>query len=557
MACEARDGTVLRADVYRPSADGDFPVLLLRTPYDKSNDGYKAQGTGLAERGYIVVFQDVRGRHASDGEFMPGFYSADVKDDVDGYDAVEWAARLPGSNGRVGTFGNSYDGWTQWELAHTQPPSLKTMFASGIVANLLRRELGGVLRLGRVLTWSVNNLSVDAARRSESHFAPDTTLQADTLWIERDRSKWLWYLPLMDISDEAMPGMGRHWRRWLKDHTSDHFGFEEKHKRIGVPVLSQTGWYDQQVNTIDQFTGMMANGATSLARANQRLIVGPWTHTNRALDRRVGDIDFGPNAVRNFFEIADAWFGKWLKDRQTEADEWPPIQLFVMGANTWRSETEWPLARTSYTDFYLHSGGNANSNFGDGTLSREPPGDEAEDTYVYDPRDPLMTLYTPPGQHEPRDQRALDGRRDLLVYQTAPLEEPIEVTGPITVKLHAATSAPDTDWIAKLIDVWPDGFGQELSHGIVRARYRESHENPTLIEPGRVYEYVIELNPTSNLFREGHRIRVDISSSDFPNFDRNHNVGRNDYEDPELATARQTVLHSSSHPSRIVLPVIP
>jgi putative CocE/NonD family hydrolase len=228
-----------------------------------------------------------------------------------------------------------------------------------------------------------------------------------------------------------------------------------------------------------------------------------------------------------------------------------------MGANKWRGENEWPIARTVYTDFYLHSAGHANTPAGDGMLSSEPSQDEPSDEYRYDPRDPVMTLYTPEGQHEPQDQRGLDGRHDILVYASPPIEDPIEVTGPITMKLWAASSARDTDFIVKLLDVWPNGFTQELCHGIVRARYRESFDQPSLIEPDRAYEYTIQVNPTSNLFKAGHRIRVDISSSDFPNFDRNHNTGGNDYAEVTLMTARQTIFHDQARPSRIILPIIP
>ncbi len=552
-----RDGTVLRADAYRPAMSGEFPVLLCRTPYNKERDTHVELGQGLAERGYVAVIQDVRGRYGSDGEFQPGFYSAEHTDSEDGYDSVEWAAGLPWSTGKVGTFGGSYSGWTQWELAHTRPPHLVTMLPAGIAANLLDREMSGVLRTGRVVWWTVNTLSPDTGKRLGVPYSPETPDKADNLWLERDRSKWLWYLPLSEIPDDAMPGMGAHLRRWLRDHASDHFGFLDKHKDVDVPVLSVTGWYDQQIGTIKQFTGMVKNGMTEHARSNQRLIVGPWTHTVTGMNQRLGDMDFGPEAVRDYFQIADDWFAYWLKGESRGVEEWPPIQLFVMGANAWRGEQEWPLARTRYTDFYLHSGGSANTPGGHGVLAAEPPGDESTDEYVYDPRDPVMTLFTQPGQYEPHDQRALDGRRDVQVFSTPPLAEPMEVTGPITVKLWAGSSARDTDFVVKLMDVHPDGFVQELCHGIIRARYRDSLENPTLIEPGEVYEYTIQVNPTSNLFRQGHRIRLDVTSSDFPNFDRNHNTGGNDYSESTMAAATQTIYHDRNRPSRIILPVIP
>ena len=547
VGAEMRDGTVLRADVYRPDAPGTYPVLLQRTPYSKDGENCVEQGHRLAERGYVVVQQDVRGRYRSDGEFQPGFFSADHRDAEDGYDTVEWAAGLPWSTGKVGTFGGSYCGWTQWELAHTRPPHLAAMIPSAIAANLLDREMSGVLRLGRILWWSVNTLAPDVRRRLRDESGPTTTDEAERLYLERDRNKWLWHLPLAEIPDEILSGVGRHWRRWLADHASDHFGFLERHGDVGVPALTTTGWYDQQIGAIRNFTGMRANGMTEEAKSGQRLIVGPWSHTTDFSSSQVGELDFGPETVRDFYQMADDWFGHWLKGESTGVEEWPPVQLFVMGANRWRAEEDWPLARAEYTDYYLHGGGG---------LSPSAPPDGPPDSYDYDPRDPVMTLYSPPGQQEPQDQRALDGRRDILVYETDPVEEPIEVTGPVTVHIWAASSARDTDFVVKLMDVWPDGFVQELCYGIVRARYRESFASPSLIEPGRTYEYTIQVNPTSNLFRRGHRIRLDVSSSDFPNFDRNHNTGGDDYSESTLVTARQTIYHDRERPSRVVLPVI-
>ena len=551
-----RDGTVLRADVRRPDVRGKFPTLLRRSPYNKDSEGAAEMAQRLAERGYVVVDQDVRGRYASDGEFLPGFYSADHNDSEDGYDSVEWSAGLPWSNGRVGTFGGSYAGWTQWELAHTRPPHLTAMVPHAIAANLLDRELSGVLRLGRVLWWSVNTLAPDVRRRAAEQWGPWDVQEADRLWIERDRIKWLWHLPLMEIPDDVMFGIGRHFRRWLEDHASDHFGFLQKHDQVDVPALTVTGWYDQQIGAIKNFTGMVENGMTEHARQNQRLIVGPWTHT-ADLSNRVGELDFGPEGRRDFVEITDQWYRRWLYGDGGDVEDWPPVQLFIMGANRWRAEREWPLARTAYTDFYLHSRGHANTPAGDGLLSTDTPGEQPPDEYVYDPRDPVMTLYSPPGQHEPQDQRALEGRRDILVYSTPPLETPIEVTGPVTLKLWASTSATDTDFVAKLLDVWPNGFVQEVCYGIVRGRYRDSYDSPSLLRPGQVYEFTVRLNPTGNLFRRGHRIRLDVSSSDFPNFDRNHNTGGNDYAEATLVSASQSVFHDAARPSRLVLPIIP
>ena len=552
-----RDGHVLRADVYRPDVDGKFPVILERTPYNKGADRFREKGSKLAERGFLYVVQDVRGRYGSDGEFMPGFFSGDHMDDVDGYDTVEWAASLPWSTGKVGTTGGSYDGWTQLELAHTRPPHLNAIMPQLICANLLDREMSAVLRLGRVLWWSINTLAPDQRVRDNAPTGPRTTDEAEELFLTRDRSKWYWYLPLLEIPDDAMFGIGPHWRKWLSDHATDHFGFEAKHRSMAVPALTQTGWYDQQVMSIKNFTGLKENAATELARNNQYLIVGPWTHDGTDWPTRLGDMDFGSEAHLDYYDITSQWYRRWLHDEEDAIADWPRVRIFVMGDNTWRDEEDWPLARTRYVPYYLHSEGGAASVSGDGTLSEEPPGDEPVDEYVYDPRDPVMTLYQQRGQHEPLDQRALDDRRDILRFATPPLRQEVEVTGHIRLKLYAASTARDTDFVAKLLDIWPNGFAQELCYGIVRARYRESFENPSLIEPGTVFEYDIAINPTSNVFKPGHRIRLDVSSSDFPNFDRNHNTGGNDYADATLVAARQTVFHDAARPSHVILPVIP
>lgn len=552
-----RDGTSLQSDVYLPHGKGPFPTLLCRTPYDKGRDIHVEMATKFAERDYLAIVQDVRGRYESDGKFQPGFFSAQHLDSGDGYDTVQWASQLPWSDGKVGTFGNSYCGWTQWELAHTRPPNLRAMLPQGIAANLLDRELSGVIRLGRILWWTINTLAPDERRRAQDPSSLHTTAAAEQQWNDQDRHKWLWHLPLNDIPDSVMFGMGAHYRSWLMNHTTDFFRFTEKHRDVSVPALSTTGWYDQQIGTIKQFTNMRQHGKTRQARENQYLIIGPWSHTSTDWRRSLGDVDFGPNAEKNYYEIADQWFRCWLRGERNEVAKWPPIRIFVMGANQWRDESEWPLRRTAFTDYFFHSGGSANTVSGNGELSQKPPQKEPQDTYVYDPRDPVMTLFTPNGQHEPRDQGALDRRQDVLQYRTPPLTENLEVTGPITVRLWASSSARDTDFVIKIVDRWPDGFVQELCHGIVRARYRDSLANPSLLEPDRAYEYTITVNPTSNLFKPGHRLEVHVSSSDFPNFDRNHNTGGNDYSEMTLVSAKQTIFHDNARPSRLILPVIP
>ena len=489
IAVPMRDGTVLRGDVYHPDNKGRYPTIVTRTAYNKSRIDtryYEERGRNLAERGYTFVAQDIRGTYASEGDFFPCTFRGDHHDTEDGYDTIEWAASLPWSTGKVGTVGSSYDGWTQWELGHAKPPHLTAMMPQAIAASTLDQEMSGVLRLGQSLQWMVVNLAPDQIVRDDEPWGPRTWDDAKQLFTERDRNKWTWFLPLMEIPDEAMYGVGHHWRKWLGERGRDNFDFLTKLRKIEAPAFITTSWFDQQVNALKIFSGMSENAASETARSQTRIMVGPWKHTGTDFVRTVGKVDFGPEAERDFYQIIEQWFGHWLKGEDTGLDEVPRAQIFVMGANRWRHEDKWPLPNTRYTDYYFHSGGNAHTVAGDGVLSTRPPVESQPDGYVYDPRDPVMTIYpSGGGSHEPADERPLDGRRDVLVYQTPPLEEDVEVTGNIVVKLWAASSAPDTDFAVKLVDVWPDGFSMKLCYGIVRARFRESYENPTMIKPGR------------------------------------------------------------------------
>lgn len=550
-----RDGTILRSDVYLPQGRGPFPTLVVRNPYNKSRNLSLPVYERLAEEGYAVVAQDIRGRWASDGQFYP-LFSADWKDGEDGYDTVEWAAAQPWSNTKVGTFGYSYGSWTQWALAAKKPPHLVTMFTGGQGRRNTDWMLGGIFRPGRQLQWTLGSMAPDTQRFLDEPYGPTTVEEYAYHEAHLNREKWLWFLPYKDFPLEAIGGLRERFHDWLANQHVDRWRWVDNFCKIDLPIFHRTGWYDRLVRTVEMYKGMHEQGATQKARDSQHLIVGPWTHTYD-LARKTGEVDFGPDAEVDYFSLIVPWFDYWLKGEQNGVMDQPPVRLFVMGANKWRYEDEWPLKEAKATDYYLHSGGKANTPRGNGSLTPQTPSDETADTYTYDPRDPVMSVFSSSGHDEPRDQRMLDHRRDVLVYQTEPLVAPVEVTGEPVLTLYAASSAPDTDFIVKLVDVHPDGFAVNLCYGIIRARYRDGFDRPTLMKPGEVYEFTIELLPTSNLFKAGHRIRVDISSSDFPNFDRNHNTGREDWADPELRTAQQTVFHDANRPSRIALPVIP
>jgi putative CocE/NonD family hydrolase len=555
VPAEMRDGSVLKADIYRPTQRGHYPVLLCRTPYDKQREEYVETAYALAARGYIAVVQDIRGRGASDGEFIWSFGdNSKTSDGEDGYDSVGWAASLPGSDGQVGTWGHSYPAWVTWRLAAENPPHLKAIFPSGISARLLDLNFG-IFETGRRLQWT-HMMAADARSRAGDKTGPRTRQEAEYNWQEVYRGKWIWFLPLEDIPDYVFSTLTPMLKRYYREQDQEFWAFDEIHHRVNVPACHVTGWYDRLIGTIDNFTGMVNNGSESV-REQHRLIIGPWPHNDTRWTRRQGPLDFGPEADAKLAHLLARWYDHHFKGRDTGIGSEPPIKLFVMGENRWRFENEWPLARTQYTEFFLHSGGRANSTLGDGFLTTSEPGHQSPDEFDYDPRDPVMSLMSPDAQATACDQSPLDGRRDILVYQSQPLTEEIEITGPVVLKLWASSSAPDTDFTAKLIDVHPNGLAVNLCYGIIRARYRDGYANPSLIQPYLPYEYTIRLTPTSVLFQRGHRIRLDVSSSDFPNFDRNHNTGKDFWSDIEMLLAHQTVFHDREHPSRLILPMIP
>jgi uncharacterized protein len=564
-----RDGVILRADVYRPDGPGRRPVLLSRLPYDKSQRRRPGDVDIFVEHGYVVIFQDTRGRFASDGD---DYYPL-IHEGEDGYDAVEWAATLPYSDGNVGTMGQSYLGATQYLLAPTHPQHLKASFPASASSDFHQSwvyHTGGAFELGWQIPYAILMARDTIARRKLSEIlvpalervlAPAATPWAPPLSPEAYRR-----LPLMawaELLAPVAPYIGDYLRHPADGPTWWALNLERRHGQIDVPMYHVSSWYDIFLHGgLANFSGLRRNAMTERARRAQKLIVGPWAHLfpyTNPTSTGTGDIDFGRDALISLHNIQLRWFDHWLKGVDTGILDEPPVKIFVMGENRWRDEGEWPLARTRYTPWYFHSGGRANTSGGDGVLDARAPADEAVDQFTYDPDDPVPTrggntLILPMGV---QDQRPVEARADVLVYTSAVLAEPLEVTGPIVVTLHAASSASDTDFTAKLVDVRPDEYAQNLADGIVRARYRESRESATPLTPGVVTRFTVDLWATSHVFLPGHRIRVEISSSNFPRFDRNLNTG----EDPATGTrrevARQTVFHDARYPSHIVLPIIP
>lgn len=541
-----RDGVRLATDVFRPAKPGRYPVILMRDIYDNGSDETSTnEGRRWAARGYVFIHQDVRGRYDSEGSL--DLYASEIED---GYDTQIWAGAQPWSSGKIGMIGGSYLASVQWLSAPLGAPSLTAIAPRMSPFNYYQDVAypGGAFSLGSRLWWAglVANRVNQVPPRD---------------WAKIDN-----HLPLATIDKEALRQDLPHLRTWMSHPSYDdywrRFDMEREVGKIDLPVYNIAGWYDVfQRGNLTSYELMRKGAATPRARAGQKLIIGPWPHAEFPT-AKLGDLDFGPDSVIDFEALHVRWMDQWLKGVNTGIMEEPPVRIFVMGENRWRSEQEWPLARAQATKYYLRSAGGANGASGNGRLERVAPGaSEPADKYVYDPADPVATLggnlMFKSHQPGPFDQSKIEQRKDVLVFSTPPLESNVEVTGPLSVTLYASSSAPDTDFTAKLVDVHPDGKAYNLADGIIRARYRNSFEKPELMIPGKVYKFDISLWATSNLFKKGHRIRVDVSSSNFPRFDRNPNTGGTFGADSRTQPAAQTIFHTVRYPSSIILPVIP
>jgi putative CocE/NonD family hydrolase len=557
VVMKTRDGVTLRADIYRPAGDGNFPVLLARTPYNK--DSFAAFGQKGVARGFMVVAQDVRGRFASEGEWYP------FKNEInDGYDTVEWAAALPHSNGKVGMFSGSYLGATQMLTAIGHPPHLAGICPIVTASNYHENWTyqGGAFEQWFDESWT-SSLAQNTLDRRVAE-AKNALIGSTVLPLKQ--------YPVFNVS-KGLDGQGLtralapYFLDWLDHPTYDSYwkqwSIEENYQNIQVPSLTIAAWYDLfQGGSIRNYVGMKARAGNEAARNGQHLLVAIGGHSGWG--RKVGDVDFGPDAAFDEDAAILDWYDYLFLGKQNRFATDKPVTIFVMGKNEWRNEAAWPLERAENTRYLLESTGHANSAVGDGVLTEVVAGKFASsDAYVYDPANPVPTVGGPlccdtvhlaPG---PRDQRQVEARSDVLVYSTPPLEEDTEVTGPITLDLFAKSSAIDTDFTGKLVDVAPDGTAINLTEGILRARYRESMSTATPIVPGQIYEYKIDLWSTSNVFLKGHRIRLEVSSSNFPRFDRNLNTSKNASTDATMVKATNTILHDQQYPSALILPIVP
>ena len=593
-----RDGVSLSTDVYFPAVDGvraegEFPVILERTPYDNSVPNAVTKAKFFARRGYVCAVQDVRGRFESEGEWYPF-----AREAPDGYDTVEWLATQAWSNGKVGTMGDSYCGSDQAALATLDPPHLSTMIVAVGASNyhhssmrhngaLEQRFLIYAFRMAAVGSHEANeDAALDAALTDTfAHHMPEIVdrfpLIEGTTILRRVPTYERWAIDL-----QTRGNFDEYWRQ--RGYAPSEY-YEES---ADVPTLYLGGWYDSYArNTTESYMAL-----SRMKSSPQHLLMGPWTHGGYEVTYS-GDLDFGAEAHINYLDLKLAWFDHYLKEMHTEVAEWSPVRIFTMGTGDgksttrgapgagsgypeghinhggyWRNEADWPVPGTIYTPYYLH---------GDGTLSTQNPEKSAgfSSEYTYDPDNPVSTIgggisaandFMPPGGFDQRgrpgfygctDTLPLNTRPDVLTFQSCLLENDVEITGPIEMHLWASSSAKDTDFTAKLIDVhaagadFADGLAINISDSIIRARYRNGFDKPELLTPGRPYEFVFQLYPTSNIFRRGHRIRLDISSSNWPRFDKNPNTGGPLGLDRDVRVARQTVYHNPECPSHVILPL--
>jgi len=583
LMVEMRDGVHLATDIYRPAMNGApvqgrFPTILIRTPYNK--DSVRTEAEYFAKRGYVSVVQDCRGRFKSEGEFYL------LKNEgPDGYDTIEWIAKQPWSNGLVATTGTSYLSWVQSALAVYSPPHLKAMMPNQGGWNAYKSSLrhNGAFEM-RWMSWAF----IYGGPNSKEAAADPNVKAAFSKVTFGD---WLTRTPIK-IGQSPLR-LAPNYEKWFFDiltHSSydDYwkqpgFAFEEYvDQHADVPIYCTGGWYDSYTRS----TTEMYEALSKKKKGPVRLLMGPWSHGGMGRSY-AGDVDFGSEAALDWNAFQLRWFDHWLKKTKTGLGDEPPIRIFVMGGGDgrknkegrlnhggkWRFEEEWPIARARYTRYYLH---------GDMSLSTLcPPEKDSSGSYQYDPRKPVPTIggnisampIVEAGAFDQREREGVFGckppylplssRHDILVFSTPPLEEELEVTGPLVVKLWASSSAVDTDFTVKLVDEYPpnedypDGYAMNLSDSIIRARYRNSWEKEDLMEPGEIYEFSIILYPTSNLFQKSHRIRLDISSSNYPRFDLNPNTGEPLGKSTRTIVADNTVYHEAQHPSHIILPIIP
>lgn len=554
-----RDGTLLSADIYRPKSAGKWPVIVSRDGYDPANAFTVDFGTFFSQRGYVYVINNTRGTYRSEGVFFP-FIDDAWGENRDGYDAIEWAAHQPWSDGNVGMYGISYGCFTQYLQAPSRPPSLKAcvpIFGTSSPVNFVFPC--GIYHMQWHRGWAVD-MAADMAL-NYPHGLNRTREDATTIVtrlgeVQQEIEKWFRYIPLKDFPplQETSPWYFEHLNHPAGDPWWNQTNARVDYREIDVPMLQIAGWYEENLNAmIDTYTGLVAQGRSSTCRNGQRLIIGPWLHADTTVLPL--PLDFTDRAHIDFKETALRWFDYWLKGQENGIPDEPAVRAFLMGENRWLELDQWPPANVTYTPIYLREGtGKSEHSLNGGHLTWEAPSDhEHTDSYAYDPDDPIpghvISSSSPEVLRQDREGR-------MLTYTSEILRDAVTVVGPVKATLYASSSTPDTDWFVCLCDVLPDGTVVRVCGGMMKARYRNSIQHEELMEPGHIYQFEIEMTATAQTFAAGHRIRLHVTSSEFPSFDRNLNTGGTFGEEAAAQVAINTIFHDAKRASYLLLPIM-
>ena len=553
IPCKMRDGTILYSDIYSKDNHSKNPVLICRTPYDKTRSTYTKDARTLASNEYTVIVQDVRGRFESEGEFVWMWENKYLTGDAeDAYDTIEWASKLNLCDGTIGTWGHSNPSWHTWMMLLSEHPNLKSALSSGMAAKTLDLTRG-IFETGRRLEWTYQ-LASPIRKKLDDKSGPYEQLEAIKQWNRVERGKYIWWTPLSTLPKEPFSTLYDPLVKLMKNSHGEMQDFSDVYPKVKIPIMHITGWWDRLIGTVDTFIGL--DKQKNQIKNYHKLIIGPWGHDNGNFKGNIGPVNYGKEADESYSDLIIKWYDHQFKDKKLIFPENKRVKLFILGNNKWEYYSEWPPNNSKDEIYYLHSNGDANVKNSNGILSNKLPKQEPPDIYKYDPRDPVMSLMLQNSQTVPMDQRPNHNRNDILLYETEKFTSATKFIGNPIVKLWASSDAKDTDWVVKLAIVYEDDMPVNLCYEILRAKYRNSYENDDLIPNTNPIEYTIKLRPLGINVLKGQKLRLYVASSDFPNHDRNHNTGNDFWDDFEFKIATQKIYHDLNYPSRLILPKI-
>ena len=553
VICSMRDGINLYADIYALDNKVKKPVLICRTPYDKNRATYVNDAKILASNGYTIVVQDVRGRFKSEGEFVWMWEDRNLTGDAeDGYDTIEWASKIELSDGRIGTWGHSNPSWHTWLMISSANTKLKSALSSGMAARTLDLTRG-IFETGRRLEWTYQ-LASPIRKKLDDQSGPYEQMDSIKYWNRVERGKYIWWTPLSSIPKEPFSELYKPLIKLMKNSNVEMQDFSDIYPNVDIPIMHITGWWDRLIGTVDTFIGL--DKVDKKIKDEHKLIIGPWGHDNGNFKKNIGPINYGKQADAKYSDLIIEWYDYQFKNAKLSFPEGKRVKLFILGDNNWQYFSNWPPLEIKPITFYLNSKNSASVKNSDGSLEQNPVYENDFDEYIYDPKNPAMSLMLQNSQTVPMDQRENHYRNDILYYETPKMKSSMKFIGNPILHLWASSDVKDTDWVARLAVVYEDGLAVNLSYEILRAKYREGFEKEKLIPDNSPIEYIIKLRPMGINFLKGQKIRLYITSSDFPNHDRNHNTGNDFWDDNDFIIANQKIYHNKKFNSKIILPLL-